>query len=132
MANVNTSELCRILGGEGNAPLSPMRVTQLVKEGMPKVDRGQFDAIRCMYWYLGRMRKTTKEHVTKNSDGTFSGIETERKRLLRAQADLAELEYGRELAGLIPIGLVESEWKGICQKRYGSVRASGRDSAGKA
>lgn len=115
MAHVSTAELCKLLAGDGNEPLTPPRVTQLVKEGMPKAGPNKFDGIRCMYWYLGRMRRAVKERKSENADGTSSGIEAERKRLLRAQSDLAELEYRRELGELIPIEIVESEWLTVAQ-----------------
>jgi hypothetical protein len=57
MALINTIELCRILAGQGNQPLTKPRITQLEKEGMPKAGRDQWDAVQCMYWYLGVRRR---------------------------------------------------------------------------
>ena len=32
--------------------LSEQRVQQLVHEGMPRESRGQYDAVKCMLWYI--------------------------------------------------------------------------------
>ena len=113
MKSVDRTELCRILGGDGNPPLSPQRISQLVGEGMSKLGRGRFDPIRCLYWYLGKLGRSTKASSSENLDGSHSSVESERKRLLRATAKRHELDYRRQLAKLVPIGIVESEWAEI-------------------
>jgi hypothetical protein len=113
MKSVDRTELCRILGGDGNPPLSPQRISQLVGEGMPKLDRGRFDPTRCLYWYLGKLGRSTKVTNTKNIDGPVSSVESERKRLLRFTADLQELDHRRKLAELVPVAIIESEWAEI-------------------
>lgn len=99
MATVGVKEICRILAGEGKAPLTPMRITQLVKEGMPKSDRGEYDPVRCMFWYIGKLRGHV-EHK-EGEDGTST--QGERKRLIKAQADREELELAKARSEIISI-----------------------------
>lgn len=95
MAGVGINEICRVLAGEGNPPLTPERIRQLVNEGMPKAGRNEYDAVRCMFWFLGKMRRAVAHRETENEDGSSSGIRAERKRLLKTQADREELELAQ-------------------------------------
>lgn len=95
MALINTLELCRILAGQGNQPLTKPRITQLEKEGMPRAGRDQWDAVQCMYWYLGTLRRHVRSRMSENQDGSSSSVEQERKRLLRFQGDRAEVEAAK-------------------------------------
>lgn len=99
MATVGVTEICRILAGEGKPPLTPMRITQLVREGMPKAERGQYDPVRCMYWYLGKLRS----HVEHKEGEDGRSTQGERKRLLKAQADREELELAKARQEIISI-----------------------------
>jgi hypothetical protein len=92
---VGIEEICRVLAGQDNPPMTPERIRQLVNEGMPKDGHGQYDAVRCMYWYLGKVRRMVSHKESENADGTSSGIRGERKRLLSTQADIAEMELAR-------------------------------------
>jgi len=107
MQTIGTSELCRLLAGEGNPPLTRERIRQLVNEGMPKVARDEFDGVRCMFWYLGKLRRAVAHKETENEDGSSTGIRAERKRLLKTQADREELE----LAELRREMLKVSDWE---------------------
>lgn len=95
MQTIGTNELCRLLAGEGNPPLTRERIRQLVSEGMPKVGRDEFDGVRCMFWFLGKMRRAVAHRETENEDGSSSGIRAERKRLIKTQADREELELAQ-------------------------------------
>lgn len=97
MAVVTIDEICRILAGDGNEPITKPRITQLVKEGMPIVGRNQYDPIKCMFWYIGKLRRSVKARQTENDDGSRSSIEQERKRLIKAQADIQEVERAKAL-----------------------------------
>lgn len=107
MALINTIELCRILAGHGNEPLTKPRITQLEKEGMPRAGRDQWDAVQCMFWYIGKLRRSVKSRKTENEDGTSSSVEEERKRLLREQADAAAMDNAVKRGELVEIGDVE-------------------------
>ena len=107
MAGVGIKEICRVLAGEGNPPLTPERIRQLVNEGMPKAGRNEYDAVRCMFWYLGKVWRMVSHKETENDDGSSTGIRAERKRLLKTQADREELE----LAELRREMLKVSDWE---------------------
>jgi phage terminase Nu1 subunit (DNA packaging protein) len=99
--SVGIEEICRVLAGHGNPPLTPERVRQLVNEGMEKDGHGKYDAVRCMFWYLGKVRRMVSHKETENDDGSSSGIRGERRRLLSAQADTAEMELAKARAETI-------------------------------
>lgn len=102
-AGVGIKEICRVLAGDGNPPLTPERIRQLVNDGMPKAGRNEYDAVRCMFWYLGKVRRMVSHRETENSDGSASGIRTERKRLLKVQADREELELAQLQGRLVTV-----------------------------
>ena len=99
----NITQLCIFLAGMGNPPITPMMVTKYVKEGMPKLDRGIFDGSSCMWWLIGRLRRAAAHKESENTDGTFSGVMSERKRLLKNKADREELEMAVLRKDLISI-----------------------------
>ena len=103
MQTIGTNELCRLLAGEGNQPLTRERIRQLVSEGMPKVGRDEFDGVRCMFWFLGKMRRAVAHRETENEDGSSSGIRAERKRLLKAQADREELDLAEARKRMVTV-----------------------------
>lgn len=103
MATVGPQELCRILAGEGNPALTAMALTKLVKQGMPKEDRGQYDPVRCMFWYLGRLRRSVHHKETANDEGGTSNLQAERKRLVKMQADREELNLAKARGEVIAI-----------------------------
>jgi len=103
MAHVGIQEICRVLAGEGNAPLTPERIRQLVNEGMPRAGRNKYDAVRCMFWYLGKLRRMVTHKETENADGSASSIRAERKRLLKVQADREELELAQLQGRLVTV-----------------------------
>jgi phage terminase Nu1 subunit (DNA packaging protein) len=76
--------------------LTPQRVQQLVKEGLPREARGRYDPIKCMMFYVRYLQRVLEKRSTPTLDGGFVGEREERIRLLRAQADLREMELARE------------------------------------
>lgn len=102
-AGVGIKEICRVLAGDGNPPLTPERIRQLVNDGMPKAGRNEYDAVRCMFWYLGKVRRMVSHKETENADGSASGIRAERKRLLKVQADREEMELAQLQGRLVTV-----------------------------
>lgn len=98
---VGIEQLCGLLAGKGNPPITKARVSQLVKEGMPQKGRGQYDPYACMYWYIGRLRNAIRARRTENEDGSSTSVEEERKRLIRIQADAAELALKERTGELV-------------------------------
>lgn len=130
MALINTLELCRILAGQGNQPLTKPRITQLEKEGMPKAGRDQWDAVTCMYWYLGVLRRHVRSRMSENQDGSSSSVEQERKRLLRFQGDRAEVEAAKARGEAMSVADHERILGDFAQEVAVRVRAVGPRIAG--
>jgi phage terminase Nu1 subunit (DNA packaging protein) len=83
--------------------LTKSRVHQLVKEGLPKESRGQFDPVKCMLWYVRYLQGVLEKRSTPALDGGSAGERESRIRLLRAQADLREMELARERSQFISV-----------------------------
>jgi phage terminase Nu1 subunit (DNA packaging protein) len=97
MATVDVGKVARALN------LTPQRVQQLVKEGLPRETRGRYDPIKCMMFYVRYLQRVLEKKSTPTLDGSFVGERVERIRLLRAQADLREMELARERSLVIPV-----------------------------
>lgn len=123
MASVAIDEICRILAGDGNPPLSKPRITQLVKEGMPVIGRNEYDPVRCMYWYIGTLRRHVRARMSENQDGTSSSVEQERKRLLRAQAEREEMALAKDRGEMITINDHERIVSDLIQETRARVRS---------
>jgi phage terminase Nu1 subunit (DNA packaging protein) len=89
--------------------LTESRVHQLVKEGLPREGRGQYDPVRCMLFYIRYLQRALEKKAVPTLDGGFVGEREERIRLLRADADLREMELAGERGQLVAIQDVEKE-----------------------
>ena len=89
--------------------LTEQRVQQLVKEGMPRESRGQYDAVKCMLWYIRYLQAALEKKSVPVGDGQYAGEREERIRLLRADADLKEMELAKERGQVVAIQDVEKE-----------------------
>jgi phage terminase Nu1 subunit (DNA packaging protein) len=89
--------------------LTVSRVHQLVKEGMPKDGRGSFDPVKCMLFYIRYLQAALEKKSVPTLDGGFVGEREERVRLLRADADLREIELAEKRGQLVAIHDVEME-----------------------
>lgn len=83
------------------------RVQQLVKEGMPREARGQYDAVKCLLWYVRYLQAALEKKSLPMQDGSYAGEREERVRLLRADADLKEIELAKERGQLVALRDVE-------------------------
>jgi phage terminase Nu1 subunit (DNA packaging protein) len=73
--------------------LEVRRIQQLVKEGMPREARGQYDPVKCMLWYIRYLQAKLERNFVDNGGGGESlGLNDQRVRLMRADADLKEME----------------------------------------
>jgi phage terminase Nu1 subunit (DNA packaging protein) len=89
--------------------LSIERVHQLVKEGLPKESRGRFDSEKCLRWYVRYLQAALKKKAVPMKDGSYLGEREQRVRLLKADADLREMELAKERGELVAISDVEAE-----------------------
>jgi phage terminase Nu1 subunit (DNA packaging protein) len=87
--------------------LQRRRVQQLVKEGMPREARGEYDAVKCMLWYIRYLQAAIERRSVRTPEGSFAGEREERVRLLRAHADLREIQLAKERGSLVSIADVE-------------------------
>ena len=86
--------------------LSERRVQQLSREGViPKAKRGQYDLIGAVRGYVRYLRDQAVQAQAGAPD-----YATERARLLRAKADLAEMEREEKRRALIAADEVETAW----------------------
>jgi len=90
MALTNAVRVARLLN------LSEQRIHQLVKEGMPREARGQYDAVKCMLFYIRYLQAALERKSVPTAAGGYAGEREERVRLLRADADLREMELAKE------------------------------------
>jgi phage terminase Nu1 subunit (DNA packaging protein) len=88
--------------------LTEMRVQQLVKEGMPREARGQYDPVKCMLWYIRYLQHALEKKSVPTLDGGFVGEREERVRLLRADADLREIKLAKERGLLVALPDIEA------------------------
>jgi hypothetical protein len=78
--------------------LTRQRVAQLVKEGLPREKRGEYDPIKCMLWYI-RYLQAQVSRLSPNVVALGGELDSERKErigLLRADRELKELELARQ------------------------------------
>ncbi len=100
--------------------LDKRRVQQLVAEGvLPRAVRGQYDPVKCMLCYVRYLQKVLERKGVLILDGGLDGgfvgergergEQVERLRLLRADADLREMELAKQRGLLVAITDVEME-----------------------
>jgi phage terminase Nu1 subunit (DNA packaging protein) len=75
---------------------SERQVQRFAGLGMPRTERGQYEAIACIRWYTAKLRKEIEDA----SDG--DGLEHEQRRFTKAKADLAEIELFEKRGQFIP------------------------------
>lgn len=88
--------------------LTTTRVQQLAKDGViPKASHGQYELIASVTSYI----KYLQERVPGGGGSKMSAdINDERARLLKAQADMAEIELAERSGSLVAVERVESDW----------------------
>lgn len=90
--------------------LTATRVQQLVQEGLPKKFRGKYDQDQCVAWYIRYLQALVEKKAIVGEGGeVLKNEREERLRLLRADADLREIELARERGQLVAIEDVEKE-----------------------
>lgn len=97
MPTVNVTKVASALN------LTEQRVQQLVHEGLPREGRGQYDPVKCMLWYIRYLQQALEKKAVPTLEGGFVGEREERVRLLRADADLREIELAKERSQVIAI-----------------------------
>jgi phage terminase Nu1 subunit (DNA packaging protein) len=102
MPTVNVTKVASALN------LTEQRVQQLVHEGLPREGRGQYDPVKCLLWYVRYLQKALEKKAVPTLEGGFVGEREERVRLLRADADLREIELAKERGQLVALPDIEA------------------------
>jgi phage terminase Nu1 subunit (DNA packaging protein) len=93
--------ICKLLD------LTPQRVGQLVNMGViPKKERGRYELVPVVRGYIHYLRERSV-----NSDVGADGYATQRTRLTKAKADMAEMEKDQMASVLIPASDVGDAWE---------------------
>ena len=85
--------------------------------------RGQYDAMKCMLWYVRYLQRALERKAVPTLDGRFVGEREERIRLLRADADLREMELAKGRSQLVALRDVESALADLVLTTEGRVMA---------
>jgi phage terminase Nu1 subunit (DNA packaging protein) len=89
--------------------LSERRVQQLSRDGViPKAERGQYDLVAAVRGYVAYLRDLA---VKAQAGAPDFGVE--RARLIKAKADIAEMEAEGRRGELLPADAVEAAWTAI-------------------
>lgn len=89
--------------------LSERRVQQLSREGViPKAERGHYDLVGAVRGYVAFLRDQALRAQAGAPD-----YGSERARLIRAKADLAEMEAHGRRGELLPADAVEAAWTAV-------------------
>ena len=101
---VGTNALALILN------LTPRRIQQLIREGLPRRLPGKYDRDKCTRWYVRYLQAFIEKTSFVDEGGkVFATERHERLRLLCADADLREIELARERSQLVAVDEVERE-----------------------
>jgi phage terminase Nu1 subunit (DNA packaging protein) len=103
--------------------LTEQRVQQLVKKGLPREARGRYDSVKYMLWYVRYLQGVLEKRSMPTPDDGFSGECVERVRLLRAQADLREMELTSQRSSVIPVADYERTLAIVIQTTKARVMA---------
>ena len=91
--------------------LSERRIQQLAKEGViPKAERGKYDLIGSVQGYIDYLKAKV------GGDFTAEEVLKNKNKLLKAKAELAEIEKMKATSELIPQEEVKSSWLELVHK----------------
>ena len=86
--------------------ITERRVQQLARDGIiPKAKRGEYDLVACVRGYVTYLQQA--------ANGRTGDAAVDRNRLLKAQADRAELECRMLMREVIPVLEIEESWARI-------------------
>jgi phage terminase Nu1 subunit (DNA packaging protein) len=99
---VSYEDLARVMD------VQPKSIAGLVAKGMPHEARGQYDVGRCLAWYVRYLHaQMNARGITEEERSSGVNLRVERHRLLKAQADLSELDLLERRGKIIPIMVYE-------------------------
>jgi phage terminase Nu1 subunit (DNA packaging protein) len=107
--------------------LSPRRIRQLVKIGMPKIARNKFDFIQCAGFYIRFLQTALENKGAEVGDGTLELFRSQKARSLNASASLKELELKKRRAEVVTIAEasdVLAEFSRVVRARFSTLPSS--------
>jgi phage terminase Nu1 subunit (DNA packaging protein) len=99
--------IARILG------ITPRRVQQLAKEGLPTAGRGRYPLVPCVQWYVKYWQDRAEGRVVEGVGGRF---DLARTRKVEAEAQLAEIEVAEAEGRLVPLEVHERRVIALCDR----------------
>jgi phage terminase Nu1 subunit (DNA packaging protein) len=106
--------------------LTVQRVHQLVKLGMPKQARGEYQIGPCMAWYIKYLQKELERRGPAGTAAS-AGLQVEREGLTAAQRQRVELDVALRRGELADREDVRRQWSTLvsnAQKRLRAIPAS--------
>lgn len=106
--------------------VSPGRVSQMLKEGMPEDPDGRIDIARAKLWISEHISPVRSAAQSSQGDLPFAAelsAAQERARLVREQADQVSLRNQKERGELIPAAEVERAWSGVLRQVRAGILA---------
>lgn len=86
--------------------LTERRVQQLARDGIiPKPEKNQYELVGCVRSYINYLQQRAFGKGVGPQD-----THVERARLLKAQADMAEIELAERTGALVTVDRVEADW----------------------
>jgi len=100
--------------------LSERRIQQLAQEGIiPKPEKNQYELVGCVRAYINYLQQRAFGKGTAPKD-----THLERARLIKAQADIAEIDLAQRTGALITVERVEADWMAMinsCRSKLLSI-----------
>jgi phage terminase Nu1 subunit (DNA packaging protein) len=106
--NVGPEQLAKLFDG-----VTTVYISMMVKEGMPKEERGEYNVARCVLWYVRYLKRKIKEAQRSPRE------EDARIRHMEARAQMAEAEAHRAAQELITVADV----KIFLESHFGAMRS---------
>ena len=97
MPLINVNQASKLLN------ITPRRVQQLVKEGLPRGARGRYDSSKAMQFYIRYLQKALEQKAIPDADGGYTVLKEERMRRMRADSELKEMQVGEKRGELVAI-----------------------------
>ena len=109
MANATISQVARALN------LSEQRIHQLVRLGLPRASRGQYELGACLMWYVRYLQDALRGKSSgDDSMGSMSSLMKERTALTRVNRERSELEQLKATGQVVLISRVSQQLQGAC------------------
>lgn len=103
--------------------VTPRRIQQLAKEGLPTLGRGRYPLVPCVHWYVKYWQDRAESRV---ASGSGADLERARAKKTIAEASLAELELEAAHGRMIPLDTHERRVEVIAARLASRIKGLGR------